>query len=439
MANDDGSKNEASGVIKSVSREARRFPPSKQFAQRALIKDSAAYAKQYRRSIRRPRGVLGRDGQGRARLVQAVGQGARLEAAVRQVVRRRRAQRLGQLPRPPLRRRAATRPRSIWEGEPGDEPQCSRYQDLHARSASSPTCSRALGVEEGRRRRDLHADDPRAGHRDAGLRADRRRRTRWSSAASAPRRSPTASRTARPRCCITADGGWRRGKVVPLKAQRRRRRSTRRRPSKSVSSCAAPATTSRWRPGRDNWWHEQLQGVSADCPPEPLDSEHPLFILYTSGSTGKPKGILHTTGGYLLGAHADHQVGLRPQRGRHLLVHRRRRLGHRALLRRLRPARQRRDLRDVRGRARLARRGALLEDHRGHRVTILYTAPTAIRAFMKWGDELPEEARPVEPAPAGHASASRSTPRPGCGTTRSSAAAAARSSTPGGRPRPARS
>ncbi len=56
-------------------------------------------------------------------------------------------------------------------------------------------------------------------------------------------------------------------------------------------------------PGRDHWWHELMARMPQPiCPPEPLDSEHPLYILYTSGSTGKPKGILHTTGGYLLTA-----------------------------------------------------------------------------------------------------------------------------------------
>uniref|UniRef100_UPI00235EB2CC AMP-binding protein n=1 Tax=Serratia marcescens TaxID=615 RepID=UPI00235EB2CC len=55
-----------------------------------------------------------------------------------------------------------------------------------------------------------------------------------------------------------------------------------------------------WQEGRDLWWHELTQGVSADCPPEEVNAEDPLFILYTSGSTGKPKGVLHTTGGYLV-------------------------------------------------------------------------------------------------------------------------------------------
>jgi len=99
---------------------------------------------------------------------------------------------------------------------------------------------------------------------------------------------------------ITADGGWRRGSVVPLKANVDDALAV----YKGVETvfvlkrCENEVTMAE---GRDVWWHEEVDGLSDECPAEGFDAEHPLFILYTSGSTGKPKGILHTTGGYLTG------------------------------------------------------------------------------------------------------------------------------------------
>ena len=99
---------------------------------------------------------------------------------------------------------------------------------------------------------------------------------------------------------ITADGGWRRGGVVPLKANVDEALDA----YEGVETvfvlkrCENEVTMAE---GRDVWWHDEVDGVSDECPAEGFDAEHPLFILYTSGSTGKPKGILHTTGGYLTG------------------------------------------------------------------------------------------------------------------------------------------
>ena len=142
--------------------------------------------------------------------------------------------------------------------------------------------------------------------------------------------------------------------------------------------------------GRDLWWHELMADASADCPPAKLDSEHPLFILYTSGSTGKPKGILHTTGGYLVHVAATAKVifDLREEDTFWCTADVGWVTGHSYVL--YGPL--------ANGATSVMYEGAPI--HPGpdrlwqmierHRVSVFYTAPTAIRTFVRLGDEHPQ-------------------------------------------------
>jgi acetyl-CoA synthetase len=144
--------------------------------------------------------------------------------------------------------------------------------------------------------------------------------------------------------------------------------------------------------GRDVWWHEAVEKADSDCPAEALDAEHPLYILYTSGSTAKPKGILHTTGGYLTGVSATHYAvfDLKPEddvywcaadigwvTGHSYIVYGPLCNGATSVMYEGAPDHPDKD-----------RWWEIVEQHK---VTILYTAPTAIRACIKWGDEYPEK------------------------------------------------
>ncbi len=144
------------------------------------------------------------------------------------------------------------------------------------------------------------------------------------------------------------------------------------------------------REGRDVWFHEALEQADPDCPAEPLDAEHPLFVLYTSGSTAKPKGILHTTGGYLTGAAWTHRnlFDLRPEQdvywcsadvgwvtGHTYIVYGPLLNGATSVMYEGAPDYPNKDI--------------WWELCARYGVTLFYTAPTAIRACMKWGAEHP--------------------------------------------------
>jgi acetyl-CoA synthetase len=180
------------------------------------------------------------------------------------------------------------------------------------------------------------------------------------------------------------------------------------------------------KPGRDLWWHELMATASADCPAQPFDSEHPLYILYTSGSTGKPKGVLHTSAGYLLGVSYTHRLvfDLKEEdvfwctadcgwvTGHSYVVYGPLCNGATTLM--------------YEGAPNYPREDRFWEIIARYRVNTFYTAPTAIRAFLKWGDQWPNQH---------DLSSLRLLGTVGEPITRSSARAVARSSIPGGRPR----
>ena len=188
---------------------------------------------------------------------------------------------------------------------------------------------------------------------------------------------------------ITADGGYRRGEVFALKPQADEAVA-------STPSITAVVVVKRggnevdMQAGRDHWYHELMATADAVCPPEPMDSEQLLFLLYTSGTTGKPKGIMHTTGGYLTHVTYTHKYvfDLNPDKdifwctadvgwitGHSYIVYGPLSNGATQVM--------------YEGVPNYPANDRMWEIIEKYRVTIFYTAPTAIRTFMKWGVEEP--------------------------------------------------
>jgi acetyl-CoA synthetase len=374
------------GVIQSISRETRLFPPPADFTAKARIKDQAEYQRLYDRSLADPEGFWG--DMARSEL-----QWSKPFSKVRS----------GEMPWVKwfedgelnlaancLDRHLATRgdkPAIVFEGEPGDE-RVLTFKQLHAEVCRFAAGLRGLGVKKGDRVAIYLPMVPEAAI--AMLACTRLGATHtvifggFSSDALRDRINDCQAKV-----CITADGGWRRGKVVPLKANVDRALAQ----TPSIEKCVVLTRTGdktgpiQWVAGRDVSWEDVVKGQPTDLPAEPVPAEHPLFILYTSGTTGKPKGIVHSTGGYLLGSHltCKYVFDLRDEdiywctadvgwvTGHSYLVYGPLSNGATTVIYEGAPDFPDKD-----------RFWSIIERRK---VSVFYTAPTAIRAFIRWGDD----------------------------------------------------
>ncbi len=277
----------------------------------------------------------------------------------------------------------------VWEGEPGDVRRFT-YRELHREVCRTANALKAIGVRKG----DMVAlYMPMVPEAAIAMLACARIGAPHSVVFGGFSAEALRDRLidGEAKAVITADGGFRKDKAVPLKTA----------VDAAINNGACPSVESvlvvqrtkdpiDMQPGRDMWWHEVVSAQEDECLAEPMESEDRLFVLYTSGSTGKPKGVVHTTAGYNLWAHLTFKwiFDIREEdvywctadvgwiTGHSYIVYGPLSNGATTVM--------------YEGAPRPSNPGAFWELIQKHRITIFYTAPTAIRAFMKGGRSVPD-------------------------------------------------
>ena len=277
----------------------------------------------------------------------------------------------------------------IWEGEPGDT-RTYTYAQLHDAVCRFSNALKNLGVTRGDRVTIYLPMIPEAAIAMlACVRIGAIHSVVFGGFS--PESLADRNNDAQAKVLITADGGWRRGGIVPLKSNADEALLS----SPTIENVVvvqrggelSEKIDAEMLEGRDHWYHDLMAQNSADCPAEEMDAEDVLFILYTSGTTGKPKGVVHTTGGYLTQVAATTKVVFDLQdddvywctadvgwiTGHSYIVYGPLANGARVFM--------------YEGAPDTPDRGRFWELCEKYAVTVFYTAPTAIRAFMRWGDD----------------------------------------------------
>ncbi len=373
-------------TLDDLLKENRRFPPPADFAARALVSDDAIYAE----AQEDPLGYWSRwaeeldwfepwhrvlDWQPpHAKWFV----GGRLNVAHNCLDRHLHG---------PRRNKAAL----IWEGEPGDV-RTYTYWDLHREVSQFANALKGLGVGKGDRVAIYLPMIPEAA---ISMLACARIGAIHSVVFGGFSPTSLADRIndAEAKVLITADGGYRRGNVVALK--RNADEALEHTPGIEHVVVVARGwditrtTQTTMTPGRDLWYHDLIGQASSDCPPESMDSEDTLFILYTSGTTGQPKGVVHSTGGYLTQSYATTKwvFDLKEDDVYWCTADVGWITGHSYIV--YGPLANGATVMMYEGAPDFPDRGRFWNLCQKYGVTVFYTAPTAIRAFMKWGEEWP--------------------------------------------------